>query len=113
MTGYEFHPEAETDLNDIWDYIASDSVNAADRVIAEIHQTLEGLVPFPYRGHTRRDIKRTRGIVANPGGPSAYPSLEAGSPGDVVTAWSLKTARRAETARRRRLRARILMSGLI
>lgn len=56
MTGYDFHPEAETDLNEIWDYIASDSVNAADCVIAEIYQTLEGLVPFPHQGHRRTDL---------------------------------------------------------
>ncbi len=33
MTGYEFHPEAESDLEEIWEYIAADSVGAADRVI--------------------------------------------------------------------------------
>ena len=26
MTGYDFHPEAEADLNEIWGYIAADSV---------------------------------------------------------------------------------------
>ena len=36
MTGYEFHPEAEADLNDIWEYIASDSAGAADHVVARI-----------------------------------------------------------------------------
>lgn len=25
MTGYEFHPEAEVDLNQIWEYIAEDN----------------------------------------------------------------------------------------
>ena len=25
MTGYDFHPEAEADLNEIWGYIAADS----------------------------------------------------------------------------------------
>ena len=34
MTGYDFHPEAEADLNEIWSYIAGDNVNAADRVMA-------------------------------------------------------------------------------
>lgn len=38
MIGYDFHSEAETDLNEIWDYIAFDSVDAADHVIADIHQ---------------------------------------------------------------------------
>lgn len=50
MTGYAFHPDAETDLNEIWEYIAADNVNAADRVIANIHQVIEGIVPFPHLG---------------------------------------------------------------
>ena len=56
MTGYDFHPEAEADLNEIWGYIAADSVNAADRVIADIHRALENLVPFPHQGHKRPDL---------------------------------------------------------
>ena len=56
MTGYAFHPGAERDLNEIWDYIASDSVNAADRVIADIRQALNGLVRFPHQGHRRTDL---------------------------------------------------------
>ena len=43
MTGYDFHPEAEIDLNEIWGDIAADNLNAADHVIADIHQALEGL----------------------------------------------------------------------
>jgi plasmid stabilization system protein ParE len=56
MTGYDFHPEAEIDLDEIWEYIAAENLAAADRVIAEIHQSLEGLVPFPHRGHRRPDL---------------------------------------------------------
>lgn len=29
MKGYEFHPEAENDLNQIWEYIAEDNPVAA------------------------------------------------------------------------------------
>jgi len=58
MTGYDFHPEAETDLDEIWEYIVADNVSAADRVIADIHQALEGLVPFPHQGHRRIDLTR-------------------------------------------------------
>jgi hypothetical protein len=32
MNDFSFHPEAEADLNEIWDFIADDSVDAADRV---------------------------------------------------------------------------------
>ncbi len=36
MTGYNFHPEVENDFAEIWDFIAEDSPNAADRVIADM-----------------------------------------------------------------------------
>ena len=35
MTGYDFHPEAAIDLDEIWDFIAVDSLDAADNVIEE------------------------------------------------------------------------------
>ena len=54
MTGYDFHPEAETDLDEIWDYIAAGNASAADRVIAEIRKNLDNLVPFPHGTQTRR-----------------------------------------------------------
>ena len=56
MTGYEFHPEAETDVDEIWDYIAAENASAADRVIADIRQALNNLVPFPHQGHRRADL---------------------------------------------------------
>jgi plasmid stabilization system protein ParE len=30
MTGYNFHPEAAIDLDEIWDFIAEDNLDAAD-----------------------------------------------------------------------------------
>jgi plasmid stabilization system protein ParE len=56
MTGYDFHPEAENDLNEIRDYIAADNNAAADRVSADIRQALDNLVPFPHQGHRRTDL---------------------------------------------------------
>jgi plasmid stabilization system protein ParE len=53
---YDFHPEAEIDLNEIWAYIADDNVSAADRLIADIQSALENLVPFPHRGQRRTDL---------------------------------------------------------
>ncbi len=40
MSGYAFHPDAVADLDEIWEYIARDNVDAADRVLADIHSTL-------------------------------------------------------------------------
>jgi toxin ParE1/3/4 len=56
MSGYDFHPEAEIDLTEIWDYIAADNIASADRVIGDIHETLELLVPLPHQGHKRPDL---------------------------------------------------------
>jgi plasmid stabilization system protein ParE len=56
MTGYEFHPDAAIDLIEIWDFIAEDNLDAADHVIANILAGIEAVVPFPHRGHKRRDL---------------------------------------------------------
>src|SRR6266487_4384794 len=55
-SGYALHPEAYTDLDDIRDYIAQDNLDAADRVITEIFNTIRALVPFPHQGHKRPDL---------------------------------------------------------
>ena len=56
MTGYDFHPEARTDLDEIWEYIRADNLDAADRVIAEVLSAIRTLVPFPNQGHKRADL---------------------------------------------------------
>ncbi|MGD0480083.1 MAG: type II toxin-antitoxin system RelE/ParE family toxin [Terracidiphilus sp.] len=56
MTGYAFHPEAEADTNDIWEYIAADNSAAADRITAEIEKALDNLVLLPGQGHRRPDL---------------------------------------------------------
>jgi plasmid stabilization system protein ParE len=58
MTGYDFHPEAEADLEAIWEFIADDNLQAADRVIDGIKAAIEALVPFPHQGHRRTDLTR-------------------------------------------------------
>src|ERR1035438_1203075 len=56
MSGYVLHPTAFDDLREIWEYIAADSLDAADRVLEEIHKTILALVPFPHQGHRRPDV---------------------------------------------------------
>jgi len=56
MSGYRFHPEAEADLDANWEFIAEDSLEAADRMIDAIEATIEALVPFPHQGHRRPDL---------------------------------------------------------
>ena len=56
MSGYDFHPEARADLDEIHHYIAEDNPAAADRVIANILSSIRSLVPFPHQGHRRTDL---------------------------------------------------------
>ena len=56
MRGYDFHPEALIDLDEIREYIAEDNPAAADRMIDELEAALETLVSFPLRGHKRPDL---------------------------------------------------------
>jgi plasmid stabilization system protein ParE len=56
MTGYEFHPEAQGDLDGIWDFVAEDNPDAANRVITSILDAIRALVPFPNKGYRRTDL---------------------------------------------------------
>ena len=56
MSDYELHPGAFADLDEIWEYIAEDNLDAADRVIAEILDSIRALVPFPQQGFHRSDL---------------------------------------------------------
>jgi plasmid stabilization system protein ParE len=47
MTGFAFHPDALADMEEIWECIAADNQEAADRVVAEIYDTVSTLARFP------------------------------------------------------------------
>lgn len=56
MSGYAFHPDAFADLDEIWEYIARENLDAADRVLADIHGVLRTLAASPHIGHRRPDL---------------------------------------------------------
>ena len=56
MSGFVLHPQALTDLEEIWEYIASDNLGAADRVLEEIYEAIRLLVSFPQQGYRRSDL---------------------------------------------------------
>ena len=56
MSGYAFHPDAFADLDEIWEYIAQDNIDAADRGLADIHTVLRSLAASPHIGHRRPDL---------------------------------------------------------
>ncbi len=41
MSGFVLHPQAYTDLEEIWEYIAADSLEAADRLREEIYEAIQ------------------------------------------------------------------------
>ena len=56
MTAYILAPEALQDLQDIWDYIATENLDAADRVIDTLFAAFEQLAALPGLGHRREDL---------------------------------------------------------
>ena len=56
MSGFVLHPEAYSDLAEIWDYIAADSLDAADQTLEEIYDAIKSLAAFPLSGHSRPDL---------------------------------------------------------
>jgi toxin ParE1/3/4 len=60
MSAFVLHPGALADITEIWEYIAADNPDAADRVVEEIHETIRALVPLPQMGHNRPDLTSRR-----------------------------------------------------
>lgn len=60
MSGYVLTEEAERDLNEIWDYIADQSIEQADAVAAEIRDALDLLASAPGIGRRRADVRDAR-----------------------------------------------------
>ena len=56
MIGYGFHPEASVDLEEIWEFIAADSLVAANRVMEDIWDAVDVLVAFPHQGYRRPNL---------------------------------------------------------
>lgn len=47
---------AELDLNEIWEFIAQDSLDAADRWIGKLFDAFHSLAQTPAMGHRREDL---------------------------------------------------------
>jgi len=56
VNAYVLGSDAVLDLEDIWDYIASDSIDAADRWIAKLLDAFEDIARMPSIGHRREDL---------------------------------------------------------
>ena len=56
MSEYVLGSHARLDLEEIWDYIADDSINAADRWIDKLFEGFETIARMPGIGHRRQDL---------------------------------------------------------
>lgn len=60
MKGYVLTRLAASDLDEIWDYLASESIDAADRVLSAIEKALRGIAQNPEIGHSRQELADRR-----------------------------------------------------
>lgn len=56
MNRYVLSVDAEQDLNQIWEYIAQDNMDAADRWVEKLFDAFQSLAEAPGMGHTREDL---------------------------------------------------------
>ena len=56
MNDYVLSSGAELDLDEIWEYIAQDNIDAADRWIGKLFNAFEALARTPGMGHKREDL---------------------------------------------------------
>jgi len=68
MSSYHLTPSARQDVLDIYDYIAADNPDAADRFVEELYQAFDHLATFPRTGHPRADLAGPRPVLIWPVG---------------------------------------------
>lgn len=56
MNGYVLSVDADLDLDEVWEYIAADHIEAADRWIGKLFDAFEALGRTPGMGHKREDL---------------------------------------------------------
>ncbi len=57
MSGYTFGPQAGDDLLDLWEHIAGDNREAADRLIDQLYHHFDRLAEFPRLGGCAADSR--------------------------------------------------------
>ena len=69
MSGYTLSTAVEFDLDEIWEYIAADNIEAADRWAGKLFDAFEALGHTPGMGHKREDLT-PYAVLFRPVGPS-------------------------------------------
>jgi plasmid stabilization system protein ParE len=60
VSSYVLTRRANLDVQQIWNYIAEDNIDAADRVIGELRSAMQELAEMPGKGHRRSDVRNSR-----------------------------------------------------
>jgi plasmid stabilization system protein ParE len=113
MNKFVLHPEAFKDVDEIWEYIAAETVDAADRVLEEIHDAIGSLVGaglhFPHQGHTHPDLtSRALRFQVVRDYVIAYAPDENAAGNNCGSAWSAQSSCARCNNRRTTLRTRLL-----
>ena len=58
MKRFVLTKEARRDLQEIWDFIAEDSLEAGDRVLETFYREFGRLATMPGMGHKRKDLTK-------------------------------------------------------
>ena len=56
MRRYSLAASVADDLQAVWEYIADDSLDAADRLMERFYEEFQYLADYPGSGHQRRDL---------------------------------------------------------
>jgi len=56
MSGFVFRPDAISDLEEIWGFIANDNLRAADGVLNDIRRAIESVASYTHMGYVRVDL---------------------------------------------------------
>lgn len=64
---YRISIRANRDLEHIFDFIARDNIDAAERLDERFHNSIKTLAQFPRMGHRRQDVQDRRYLFWNVG----------------------------------------------
>lgn len=56
MSHFVLTAQSRLDLLNIWNYIAEDSIDAADRLLQSFYDAFTGLADMPGKGHVREEL---------------------------------------------------------
>ncbi|MBZ5574834.1 MAG: type II toxin-antitoxin system RelE/ParE family toxin [Acidobacteriia bacterium] len=56
MKSFLLTPLAASDLNEIWEYLATDNIESADRTLMDLEKAMQRPARRPHTGHVREDL---------------------------------------------------------